>query len=148
TLWVERERGGERPGPGRRRGGELHQEGGRKPSAPREIDRTDRPHPRLASTPARNAVDGDLGEIAIVAVCIADEHRPHLGRCRLEAEPAHVLRTVRVCHDIAGEVDTLFAPTQIAGPLAPRLEHLIGHRARMILSKTVALAVAEASEIG
>src|SRR5439155_24087607 len=115
TLWVERERGGEWPGPGRRRSGDLHHERGRKLS-PREIERTDRPHPGLPSTPAGDAVDGRLGEITVVAVCIADDHRPHLGRCRLEAESALVLRAVRACHDIAGEVDILFAPTEITGP--------------------------------
>jgi len=44
-------------------------------------------------------------------------------------------------------VDIPFAPTKIVGPLAPRLEHLIGQRARVILGKGVALAVAEASEV-
>src|SRR2546428_9977369 len=83
TLWIERERGGEWPGPGRRRGGNLRHERGRKPSAPCEIERADRPHPGLPSTPAGDAVEGRLGEIMVVAVCIADDNRPKLGRCRL-----------------------------------------------------------------
>src|SRR5262249_49592160 len=105
TVWAERERGGEWRGPGRRRGRDLHHESSGKPPAPREIDRCDWPHPGLSSTPAGDAVDGRLGEVAVVAVCIADDHSPHLGRCGLEAESARVLRAVRTCHDIAGEVD-------------------------------------------
>src|SRR5262249_30593737 len=110
-------------------------------------ERTDRPYPGLPSTPAGDAVDGRLGEIAVVAVCIADDHSPHLGRCGLEAESARVLRAIPACHDIAGEVDIPFAPPELPGPLAPRPEYLIGQRARVILRKGVALAVAEASEV-
>src|SRR5262249_34381062 len=115
TVWIERG-GGDWPGPGRHRGGDLHHERSRKPSASGQIERTDRPHPGLPSTPARDAVDGHLGKIAVVAVCIADDHRSHLGQCRLEAALALFLRAVRACHDIAGEMDIPFAPTEITGP--------------------------------
>src|SRR2546428_11411440 len=61
TFWIERERGGEWPRPGRPRSGDLHHQRGRTLPAPGQIERTDPPPPGPPSTPAGNAVYRRLG---------------------------------------------------------------------------------------
>ena len=113
-----------------------------------EVERLDRRDPGSRSAPRRQRLGAVIGQPTIDTGGVADDQLDDLGWLGGEHPLGPGANPESQVPEVGVHVTIVWAPAEVAGPLAAHLHDLIGDRRQVVVSARVALPERQAAQIG